>query len=270
MPCSAKRSSDNGRSRSAPPPPGADRDLDGTLRTVDCGASGQDPAVWAAIERACRDEDFRPQDLPPLRLLHASVTSARLTVAIPTSARRRSGHRRSGVPELHNGLFPRGQNRHPARPRRSRSTGRPETGAIGPAPCPSTGGRRPGWRELVRAYRGRPGLDGAAKVITGLGDHGCIWAATPPGAARRPGPGAVPGWLRALAVAGIESRLVNSALKQSVGRSRPDRTGIAVSAGVVPVREPTSSSFPSGHTLAGFCAATVMCRPGDRPATSSF
>jgi undecaprenyl-diphosphatase len=112
-------------------------------------------------------------------------------------------------------------------------------------------------------YRGRPGLDGAAKVITGLGDHGFVWAATTAWRARRPGPERSQS-IRALAIAGIESRLVNSALKQSIGRSRPDPTGIAVTAGVVPVREPTSSSFPSGHTLAGFCAATVMCRPGDR------
>jgi undecaprenyl-diphosphatase len=32
----------------------------------------------------------------------------------------------------------------------------------------------------------------------------------------------------------------------------------------VPVREPTSSSFPSGHTLAAFCAVSVMSQRGDR------
>jgi undecaprenyl-diphosphatase len=32
----------------------------------------------------------------------------------------------------------------------------------------------------------------------------------------------------------------------------------------VPVREPTSTSFPSGHTLAAFCAVTVMAQRGDR------
>ncbi len=112
-------------------------------------------------------------------------------------------------------------------------------------------------------HRGRPALDGAAKLITGLGDHGFMWAATTAWRARRRGPDRVRA-VRALAVAGIESTLVNSTLKRSIGRSRPDRTGLKVTEGGVPVREPTTSSFPSGHTLAAFCAATVMCRPKDR------
>ncbi|MGH9080093.1 MAG: phosphatase PAP2 family protein, partial [Acidimicrobiales bacterium] len=117
-----------------------------------------------------------------------------------------------------------------------------------------------GWFEPIR---GRPALDGTAKLITGLGDHGLMWAGTTVWRARRSGPERAQA-VRALAVAGIESRLVNSTLKRSIGRSRPDRTGLKVTVGVVPVREPTTSSFPSGHTLAAFCAATVMCRPDDR------
>jgi undecaprenyl-diphosphatase len=112
-------------------------------------------------------------------------------------------------------------------------------------------------------HRGRPGLDTAAKVITGLGDQGFVWAAITVWRGRRPGPERSRA-VRALAVAGIESTLINTALKRSVGRSRPDRTGLKVTPGGVPVREPTSSSFPSGHTLAAFCAATVMGRRGDR------
>ncbi len=30
------------------------------------------------------------------------------------------------------------------------------------------------------------------------------------------------------------------------------------------MREPTTTSFPSGHTLAAFCAATVMSQRDDR------
>jgi undecaprenyl-diphosphatase len=90
-----------------------------------------------------------------------------------------------------------------------------------------------------------------------------MWAATTAIRARRSGPERVRA-VRALAVAGIESSLVNATLKQSIGRSRPDRSGLKVTEGGVPVREPTTSSFPSGHTLAAFCAATVMCRPQDR------
>ena len=111
-------------------------------------------------------------------------------------------------------------------------------------------------------YRGRPVLDGAAKVVTGLGDHGGIWVAVTAWRARRPGSERVEA-VRALAVAGIQSRIANSMLKRRIGRSRPDSTGLRVSSGGVPVRAPTTSSFPSGHTLAGFCAATAMCRTGD-------
>lgn len=112
-------------------------------------------------------------------------------------------------------------------------------------------------------YRGRPLVDAAAKVVTGLGDHGLMWALTAAWRGRRPGPERTRA-IRALAIAGVESRLVNSTLKGSIGRSRPDPTGLKLTTGGVPVRRPTSSSFPSGHTLAAFCAATVMRRPGDR------
>ena len=37
-------------------------------------------------------------------------------------------------------------------------------------------------------WRGSPAFDGAAKVITGLGDHGLMWAATTLWRARHTGP----------------------------------------------------------------------------------
>jgi undecaprenyl-diphosphatase len=111
--------------------------------------------------------------------------------------------------------------------------------------------------------RGSPGVDGVAKVITGLGDHGLMWAATTVWRARHTGPERAQA-VRALAIAGVASNLVNTGLKGFVGRSRPDRSSLSVTPGGVPVREPTSSSFPSGHTLAAFCAATVMSQRGDR------
>lgn len=167
-----------------------------------------------------------------------------------------------------------GQRAAPAPLGRDTASGVPGSGS-GPGSAPAAGTQgRDALQRMVQAvddrvdtwfepYRGRPGLDGAAKVITGLGDHGFMWAAITAWRARRSGPERGRA-LRALAVAGLESRLVNSTVKRSVGRSRPDRTGLGVTIGGIPVREPTSSSFPSGHTLAAFCAATVMCRPGDR------
>jgi len=112
-------------------------------------------------------------------------------------------------------------------------------------------------------WRGNPSLDGFAKVVTGLGDHGLMWAATTAWRARHTGPERARA-VRALTIAGIESSLVNAGVKSLVGRSRPDGVGIQLSEGGIPVREPTSTSFPSGHTLAAFCAATVMSQRGDR------
>jgi undecaprenyl-diphosphatase len=111
--------------------------------------------------------------------------------------------------------------------------------------------------------RGDPRFDGVAKVITGLGDRGLMWAVTAAWRARHTGPERTRA-VRELAVAGFGSSLVNMAIKAAVGRSRPDPTSVGVSEGGVPVREPKTSSFPSGHTLAAFCAATVMSQRGDR------
>jgi undecaprenyl-diphosphatase len=88
-----------------------------------------------------------------------------------------------------------------------------------------------------------------------------MWAATAAWRARHTGPERAQA-VRALTIAGIESTIVNRALKLVVGRSRPD-PGLELTAAGVPVRPPSSSSFPSGHTLAAFCAVTVMSRPGD-------
>jgi undecaprenyl-diphosphatase len=121
-----------------------------------------------------------------------------------------------------------------------------------------------GWFE---PYRGRPAIDAAAKIAAGLSDHGFVWAIEAAWRARRPGPERRR-TIRQLAIAGISSTLVNAAVKSAVGRTRPDRTTLAVRADHVPVREPTSSSFPSGHTLAAFCTATVMA-DGRHPVTST-
>jgi undecaprenyl-diphosphatase len=111
--------------------------------------------------------------------------------------------------------------------------------------------------EWFETYRGRPALDAAAKVVAGLSDHGLIWALEAAWRVRRPGPERRR-VVRDLAIAGISSSVINAAVKAAVGRARPDRSALDLRAAHVPVREPTSSSFPSGHTLAAFCTATVM------------
>jgi membrane-associated phospholipid phosphatase len=55
-----------------------------------------------------------------------------------------------------------------------------------------------------------------------------------------------------LAAAGFSSLLVSRVVKAAVERQRPEDHMVAS------VRTPTSSSFPSGHTLAAFCTAFVL------------
>ena len=131
-----------------------------------------------------------------------------------------------------------------------------------------------GWRSAVTTFdrdidglfeplRGRASFDSAAKVITGIGDHGWIWTAIASWRGRRSGPARRQA-VRSLAMAGVSSAVVNAGIKQLVHRQRPDSSGLRISPTGVPVRAPKSSSFPSGHTLAAFCSASAMGRPGDR------
>lgn len=111
-------------------------------------------------------------------------------------------------------------------------------------------------------YRGVPSVDAAARIISGLGDHGLVWAVSTAWRARRSGARRNRA-VRALAVAGVESSVVNAALKAFVGRPRPDPSDLRLGDNVIPLRAPRTSSFPSGHTLAAFCAATVLSEHGD-------
>ncbi|HVC15042.1 MAG TPA: phosphatase PAP2 family protein [Acidimicrobiales bacterium] len=103
--------------------------------------------------------------------------------------------------------------------------------------------------------RGRRWADVAASALSNLSDHGVVWVLTAGWAARRPG-------LRrrravvTLAFAGISSYGVNRALKRAAARSRPEVGETTFDPRFV--RAPSSSSFPSGHTLASFCTAVVL------------
>ena len=116
---------------------------------------------------------------------------------------------------------------------------------------------------LIEPLRGLPPVDAAAKVITGVGDHGWLWTGIAVWRGRRSGPARRLA-VRSLGLAGISSTLINAGIKQMVGRARPDTSDLRISNAGVPVRAPKTSSFPSGHTLAAFCSATVLGRPGDR------
>ena len=99
--------------------------------------------------------------------------------------------------------------------------------------------------------RGRPGIDRAAAVVSNLADYGLIWVVLAGLKGRRRGPDRRRAVV-ALAAAGFSSLLVSRVVKAAVERERP---GDHLDVGV---RTPTSSSFPSGHTLAAFCTAFVL------------
>jgi len=64
------------------------------------------------------------------------------------------------------------------------------------------------------------------------------------------------------ALAGVSSYAVNRAVKSVVDRQRPEEHLEAS------VRTPSSSSFPSGHTLAAFCTAFVLSESPTGTATA--
>ena len=99
--------------------------------------------------------------------------------------------------------------------------------------------------------RGRPEIDRAAAVVSNLADYGFIWVLLAGLKARRRGPDRRRA-IVALATAGFSSLLVSRVVKAAVERQRPEDHLDAS------VRTPSSSSFPSGHTLAAFCTAFVL------------
>jgi undecaprenyl-diphosphatase len=100
------------------------------------------------------------------------------------------------------------------------------------------------WRDNPRVNRG-------AALVSNLADYGLIWVIVALCKARRRGPDRRRA-LASLAVAGVSSYAVNRAVKSAVDRQRPEEHLDAS------VRPPSSSSFPSGHTLAAFCTAFVL------------
>ncbi len=114
---------------------------------------------------------------------------------------------------------------------------------------------------VVGRWRGHPVADGLAYGASALGDHGLVWFLIGLARGRRPGRRGGAAW--AIVFSGAVTPVVNAAAKAAVGRGRPDRRDDDPRQ----VRVPRSTSFPSGHALAAWCAATLLA-DGDplRPA----
>ncbi len=105
---------------------------------------------------------------------------------------------------------------------------------------------------LLEQYRGKPAADAVFKTASTLGDFSLVWhlVSVARGIARRR-----PDQVVVLAVLlGAESLLVNQGVKRLFNRRRPTTSGDAR----LPVRKPSTSSFPSGHASSAAFAATML------------
>jgi undecaprenyl-diphosphatase len=108
--------------------------------------------------------------------------------------------------------------------------------------------------------RGKPGPDRLMYTASAVGDHSMVWLAL----AALQGPVSGKGWrplVRAGALLGAESVLVNGLVKLAFRRERPDVT----EPHPLPLRVPVTSSFPSGHASAAFFAAALLRRRASWP-----
>ena len=117
----------------------------------------------------------------------------------------------------------------------------------------------------VERIRGSRGADALFYTVSALGDRGMIWAVIAATQAAR-APARRARTVRMLAASGVASAVVNRALKARIERPRPAFQGEHP----LPIRVPTSGSFPSGHTLAAFCAAPVFARHDRWPAFATY
>jgi membrane-associated phospholipid phosphatase len=108
----------------------------------------------------------------------------------------------------------------------------------------------------ARRLDARPSIHLVSAVLSNLADYGFLWAVIAAFKARRSGPRRRQA-IAALAMSGVLSAGVNATIKSVVRRQRPGLDEPTDQATRF-VRAPTSSSFPSGHTLAAFCTANAL------------
>ncbi|HXZ82673.1 MAG TPA: phosphatase PAP2 family protein [Acidimicrobiales bacterium] len=107
---------------------------------------------------------------------------------------------------------------------------------------------------LFDRVRGNPVADRVFYTASALGEFGLIWVAFALLRALRGGRLNEKAARRAIIATGVESFLVNVVMKSFVRRHRPTNECDHP----LPLRQPLSSSFPSGHATAAFCGATLL------------
>jgi undecaprenyl-diphosphatase len=99
-----------------------------------------------------------------------------------------------------------------------------------------------------------PALDGVTYRLSSAADHSLLWHFM--GVARSLPTGDTRFAARFGAAMAVESALTNGAIKSLFRRERPiDFASVDFRHGL---RRPLTSSFPSGHATAAFCAATLL------------
>ena len=100
--------------------------------------------------------------------------------------------------------------------------------------------------------RGKPTLDRLAYALSESANHSMLWHAlgTAQAVMRRDPRSA----LRLSLTLGVEAAVVNGILKSVVGRDRPRQSKPRPH----PLRQPRTSSFPSGHASAAMTAASML------------
>ena len=100
-----------------------------------------------------------------------------------------------------------------------------------------------------------PALDRIVYPLSSAADHGLLWHAMGATQALARG-GDLGAAARFSAAMGVESALTNGPVKAAFGRLRPRDLGeVDYRYGL---RRPITSSFPSGHATAAFCAARLL------------
>lgn len=102
--------------------------------------------------------------------------------------------------------------------------------------------------------RGNDVADRVFYTASALGDFGLIWVVFALIRALRGRPNDERAALRAVVATGVESVVVNAGMKSIFQRRRP----VGAREHPHPFRQPLTSSFPSGHATAAFCAAVLL------------
>ncbi len=105
---------------------------------------------------------------------------------------------------------------------------------------------------LLERLRGNPVADRVFSTASHLGDFSVIWHVV--GLGRGLALGRLDQTVVLAALLGAESLVVNQGVKRLFRRERPTETGDER----LPVRRPSTSSFPSGHASSAAFAATVL------------